>query len=89
MQALSLIRGLSSDYEAAMDTSYSSQLRNDLWSTVLSSVTSTGAANIPVLAAAIWQRYQAENVSMEDLERLVLEVANGLGVPIEFDTQPA
>lgn len=70
-----------------MDTSYSSQLRNDLWSTVLSSVTSTGIVNIPVLAASLRQRYDAENVAMEDVERLVLEVATRLGVAVEFDTR--
>ncbi|QPC86448.1 hypothetical protein GA830_06645 [Mesorhizobium sp. NBSH29] len=72
-----------------MDASYSSQLRNDLWSTVLSSVTSAGIVNIPVLAASLRNRYEAENVAMEDVERLVLEVANRLGVAIEFDARAA
>jgi hypothetical protein len=67
-----------------MDMIYSSTLLEDLWRTVRSAISSNGTVNISVLAEQVRKRNEAENIALEDIERLLLEVATHSGAAVEF-----
>jgi hypothetical protein len=67
-----------------MDIIYSSTLMDDLWRTVRTAISSNGTVNISVLAEGVRKRNEAENIALEDIERLLLEVATHSGAAVEF-----
>ncbi len=64
---------------------YSTRLRDDINSAVEKAFKTAGIVNISVTAEQIRVRNLAENVALEDIEYLVLQAAQLLGAPIEFD----
>jgi len=68
-----------------MLSQYSSSLRDDLNRTLVETIFEYGIVNVPAVAAQISKRYVAENLTLEDAERLVLGCARLYSAPIEFD----
>ncbi|TGU92147.1 hypothetical protein EN816_40525, partial [Mesorhizobium sp. M8A.F.Ca.ET.173.01.1.1] len=68
-----------------MRDSYSSQLREDLNSLVLAAIHSTGVVNVAVVAERVRLRNLDENVAREDLEYMVVQIAETYGAAMEFD----
>jgi hypothetical protein len=64
---------------------YSAQLRDDLNTRVLAALHSKGIVNIAAVAEEVRLRNLDENVALEDLERLVMQVAQLYGAAMELD----
>ena len=64
---------------------YSAQLREDLNSQVLAALRSRGIVNIAMVAEDVRLRNLDENIALEDVERLVMQVAQLYGAVMEFD----
>jgi hypothetical protein len=64
---------------------YSRSLRDDLNRTLVRTIFECGIVNVPHVAAQIRNRHRAENLTLEDAERLVLGCAQLYSAPIEFD----
>lgn len=64
---------------------YSSSLRDDLNRTLVKTIFECGIVNVPAVAAQFSKRHKAENLTLEDAERLVLGCAQLHSAPIEFD----
>lgn len=64
---------------------YSARLRDDVNSAVLTAFRTAGIVNISMVAEQVRIRNLAENVALEDIERLVLQAAQLIGAAIEFD----
>ena len=65
---------------------YSMRLRDDVNAAVEKAFKTAGIVNITVTAEQVRVMNLAENVALEDVEYLVLQAAQMLGVAIEFDT---
>ena len=65
---------------------YSTRLRDDVSSAVLMAFKKTGIVNITAVAERVRVKNLAENVALEDIEHLVLQAAQLIGVAIEFDS---
>ena len=68
-----------------MNRIYSSTVRADIWKTVQSAIASNGIFNMSVLAEEVRKRNEVENIALEDVERLVMEVATQMRAAVEFD----
>lgn len=68
-----------------MRYNYSTRLRDDVSSAVLMAFKKNGIVNITAVAEQVRVRNLAENVALEDIEYLVLQAAQLIGVAIEFD----
>ncbi|CCV15275.1 hypothetical protein [Mesorhizobium sp. STM 4661] len=64
---------------------YSAQLREDLNAQVLAALRSKGIINVAAVAEEVRLRNLAENIALEDVEFLVMQVAQFHGAPMEFD----
>lgn len=64
---------------------YSARLREDVNSLVQIARRSKGIVNVAAVAEDVRQRNLAENVALEDLEALVMQVAQLYGAAMEFD----
>ena len=64
---------------------YSAQLREDLNSRVLAALRSQGMVNIAVVAEEVRLRNLDENLALEDVELLVMQVAQLYGAAMELD----
>ncbi|PDQ23028.1 hypothetical protein CN311_00805 [Mesorhizobium sanjuanii] len=64
---------------------YSAQLREDLNAQVLAALHARGIVNVAVVAEEVRRRNLAENIALEDIEHLVIQVAQFYGAPMEFD----
>jgi hypothetical protein len=64
---------------------YSTRLRDDVRSAVQTAFRTAGIVNITAVAEHVRVRNLAENVALEDVESLVLQAAQLIGAPIEFD----
>ncbi|MER8752318.1 hypothetical protein NKH57_24145 [Mesorhizobium sp. M1050] len=64
---------------------YSTRLRDDVTSAVLVAFEKNGIINITAVAERVRVRNLAENVALEDIEHLVLQAAQLVGVAVEFD----
>ena len=68
-----------------MDRIYSSTVRDDIRKTVGSAIASEGIVHLSVLAEEVRKRNEAENIALEDVERLVMEAARDLRAAVEFN----
>ncbi|RUX95236.1 MULTISPECIES: hypothetical protein [unclassified Mesorhizobium] len=68
-----------------MRYNYSTHLRDDVSSAVVTAFKRTGIVNITAVAEHVRVKNLAENVALEDIEYLVLQAAQLIGVAIEFD----
>ena len=64
---------------------YSAQLRDDLNVQVLAALHSRGIINVAAVAEEVRRRNLAENIALEDVECLVVQVAQLYAAPMEFD----
>ena len=64
---------------------YSAQLSEDLNSRVLAALRSHGMVNIAVVAEEVRLRNLDENLALEDVELLVMQVAQLYGAAMELD----
>ncbi len=64
---------------------YSAQLHRDVQTLVVAAHKSSGVVNLVAVAEGVRLRNLAENVAREDIERLVMQVAQLFGIPVEFD----
>ena len=64
---------------------YSAQLREDLNSRVLAALRSRGMVNIATVAEEVRTHNLDENIALEDVERLVMQVAQLYGAAMELD----
>ena len=64
---------------------YSAQLREDLNSRVLAALRSHGMVNIALVAEEVRLRNLDENLALEDVELLVMQVAQLYGAAMELD----
>jgi len=64
---------------------YSDRLREDLNAQVLAALRSRGIINIATVAEQVRLRNLDENIALEDVERLVMQVAQLYGAVMEFD----
>ena len=64
---------------------YSSSLRDDLNRTLVKTIFECGIVNVPKVAGEMSKRHKAENLTVEDAERLVLGCAQLYSAPVEFD----
>lgn len=64
---------------------YSAQLHRDVQTLVVAAQKSSGVVNLTAVAEGVRLGNLAENVAREDIERLVMQVAQLFGVPVEFD----
>jgi hypothetical protein len=71
--------------EASMRYGYSAQLREDLNSRVLAALRSHGMVNIALVAEEVRLRNLDENLALEDVELLVMQVAQLYGAAMELD----
>jgi hypothetical protein len=69
----------------AMRTVCSDQLREDLAATVMSAIRANGIVNVGVVAEQVRRRNSAENVALEDIELMVVDLAQRYGAVMEFD----
>ncbi|TPN40157.1 hypothetical protein FKO01_02995 [Mesorhizobium sp. B2-3-3] len=69
-----------------MRYNFSTRLRDDVNSAVQTAF-HKGIVNIAAVAEQVRVRNLVENVALEDIEYLVLQAAQLLGAPIEFDAQ--
>ncbi|MGX5850806.1 hypothetical protein ACWGTO_27380 [Mesorhizobium sp. PL10] len=69
----------------SMRYGYSAQLREDLNSRVLAALRSRGMVNIASVAEDVRTHNLDENVALEDVERLVMQVAQLYGAAMELD----
>ena len=68
-----------------MRLAFSNKLKDDVSSSVLKAIAATGIVNIPVVAEVVRARNEIENVALEDVELLVLELAQRCGAACELD----
>jgi hypothetical protein len=71
--------------EVSMRYGYSAQLREDLNSRVLAALRSRGMVNIATVAEEVRTHNLDENIALEDVERLVMQVAQLYGAAMELD----
>lgn len=64
---------------------YSQELRLDVV-TAVGRAAAHGVVNVPLVAEAIRQRNEQENVAREDIEGLVVEHAQALGAAMVFES---
>ncbi|WP_246691234.1 MULTISPECIES: hypothetical protein [unclassified Mesorhizobium] len=69
----------------SMRYGYSAQLREDLNSRVLAALRSRGMVNIAAVAEDVRTHNLDENIALEDVERLVMQVAQLYGAAMELD----
>ena len=70
-----------------MHLRYSRKLRDDVHCHVQAATRAHGIVNLVVVAEEVRLGNLVENIAREDVEELVLEVAQLYGAPIEFDEQ--
>lgn len=68
-----------------MKRSFSDALQADIVDTVNTVLVEHGVLNIPVVAADISRRNEAENVAIEDIEYAVLHHGERISAMMEFD----
>ena len=68
-----------------MRNGYSAQLHRDVQTLVVAAQKSTGLVNLAAVAEGARRGNLAENIAREDIEPLVMQVAQVFGAPIEFD----
>jgi hypothetical protein len=66
---------------------FSNQLRDDAHCKVQQALRTNGIVNIIRLAEEIRLKNLADNIAREDIESLVMQIAQLYGAPIEFDDQ--
>jgi hypothetical protein len=66
---------------------YSEKLRNDAHCSVQAAMRASGIVNLVQMAEQIRVENLDENIAREDLEELVLQVAQLYGAAVEFDEQ--
>src|SRR4029079_4525913 len=66
---------------------FSNRLRDDAHCKVRQALRTNGIVNIIRLAEEIRLKNLADNVAREDIESLVMQIAQLYGAPIEFDDQ--
>lgn len=62
------------------------KFQEDVRRSVWAEISSNRIINVPLLAEAIRQRNESENIAREDVERLLLTVAKQHGAIIVFDS---
>jgi hypothetical protein len=65
----------------------SQTLREDILRTVQSAFETHRSVNVPALAEEVRRRNEAENVAFEDIQYELLQTAQWLYAPMEFDSQ--
>ena len=68
-----------------MRNGYSARLREDLNSRVLAARRSSGMVNIALVAEDVRLHNLDENIALEDVERLVMQMAQLYGAVMELD----
>ncbi|MDX8526328.1 hypothetical protein RFM68_17650 [Mesorhizobium sp. MSK_1335] len=66
---------------------FSNRLRDDAHSEVQHALRTSGIVNIIRLSEEIRLKNLGENIAREDIESLVMQIAQLYGAPIEFDDQ--
>ncbi|MDW6022356.1 hypothetical protein SAZ10_11385 [Mesorhizobium sp. BAC0120] len=69
-----------------MRLAYSSKFKSDLSRSVHSALGKSGIINVPLVAEEVRKLNEIENIALEDIESMVLDLAQLLGAPIEFDS---
>lgn len=68
-----------------MRNEYSAQLHRDVQTLVVAAQKSSGVVNLAAVAEGVRLGNLADNIAREDIEALVMQVAQIFGAPIEFD----
>ncbi len=68
-----------------MRSEYSAQLHRDVQTLVVAAQKSAGVVNLAAVAEGVRLGNLGENIAREDIERLVMQMAQLFGAPVEFD----
>ncbi|KQZ30742.1 hypothetical protein ASD50_17140 [Mesorhizobium sp. Root552] len=68
-----------------IDGAKRAELQHEVEKLISKAMTSHRIVNVPVIAEQVWQRCPGLNVALEDIEAMVLTIAERHIFPMEFD----